>query len=267
MQVLVDQKASIEDIGKHFANFKRGIPSAQERQVSLRGEEIIIKAMRFRGQLKPAKERYIKLMGQNRGGSMPARFMASYIELLCDLGDPKRALEFLASKFDFRNKVMGRRLEMAVSQAHLSAGLWDFVREKFDDNSRKSMEAARVSFRSTMASIKREGLPRLCQTNRGHYFVASAGLAMIEHISALMLIKCGAASAEEQLRTALQAWHTAYLKDPAAKEIMDLARRKYIQTGQHFHVVAHGTVWPEILKRCPNMDLRGRMAFWDVVGE
>ncbi|KAH8754629.1 hypothetical protein F5883DRAFT_185248 [Diaporthe sp. PMI_573] len=299
MQVLLDQRASIGDIEENFAKFIPGHPkSTQERQVSLRGEEIIIKAMRFQGRLEDAKERYVELMTQYRKDSIPARFTASFAELLCDLGDTQRALHILGSEFDYRNKGAGRRLEMAVSQAHLTKGLWDFAREKFGEESRSSLNLARARFRSTINSLEGEGLHRLCQTNRGHYFVACAGLAMIEHISALILIREGAiphcASVEKQLKTALQAWHTAHfaheaaraswsgqgysevvilfsksqllhhLRDPGAKQVMDLAKQKHIQIGRHFHVVAHGTVWLQILKLCPDMDGRGRMAFWEV---
>lgn len=302
MQVLVDQRKCVEVLEKHFAKFKLSDPkSTQERQVLLRGEEIITKAMRFRGDLEEAKERYVELMSQFPKESRPARFMASYAELLCDLGQPEKALEVLGTEFAFRAKAVGRRLEMAVSQAHLTVGLWDFKRKEFTDESRKSLEVARARFSSTMTSLEREGLHRLCQTNRGHYFVACAGLAMIEHISALDLVQGGAVShcvsAGEQLRKALQAWQTAYdaheaakaswsgqgysevvilfsksqllshLKDPSAEEIMDLARRKHFETGWHYHVVAHGTVWPEIMDFCPSMDVGERMKFWEVVRE
>lgn len=301
MQVLLDQRACAVDLEKHFAKFKPWHPkSTQERQVSVRGEEIIVKAMRFQGHLKEAEKRYVKLIHENPKGAMSARSVASYAELLCDLGYSDRALQILNSEFDFRAKAVGRRLEMAVSQAHLTAGLWDFERRQFTDESRKSLKVAGDRFRSTMTSLEHEGLHRLCQTNRGHYFVACAGLAMIEHISALILLQERAVphrvSVEEQLRTALQAWHAAYdaheaakaswsgegysevvilfsksqllhhLKDPSATEIMDLARRKYKITGRHFHVVAHGTVWLQILDSCAGMEVEGRMAFWEVVG-
>lgn len=296
MQVLVDQRACVEDLEKHFAKFKRSHPmSTQERQVSLRGQEIIIKALRFQGHLRQAEKRYVELMSQSPKDSIPERFMASFAELLCDLGESERALGILGSEFDFRDKAVGRRLEMAVSQAHLTAGLWDFERKRFDDDSARSLKAAGARFRSTITSFECEGIRRLCQTNRGHYFVACAGLAMIEHISALLLIQQGAIShcVEEQLRTALQAWHTAcsaheaakaswsrpgysevvilfsqsqllyHLKHPSAKEVKDLAVQKYIDIGRHFHVVAHGTVWLQILNRCPSMDVGGTTAFLD----
>lgn len=288
MKALVERGTSPEDLERMFERFQP-LPSTQERQVLLWGQECIAKGMRFRGRFKEAKDKYAKLMQDYQylrytRNAPPDRVIASFAEISCEIGRSDIALCFLSSQ----ERAAGPRLEIAFAHAHLTKALWHFyANSDLDQDCKDALNQAEVLYKKIQDS-QSQHITGLSSSEKETYFVACAGLAIRAHILAMDL----AFSYPEDSRgpsadaNAFSAWARAqeaaraYCPEPGYSEMLALysqselayrlcrddagalaetSRRIYYKTGRQYFYVAHGTVWLEILEKSVQKSGRVRM--------
>ncbi|KAF3768468.1 hypothetical protein M406DRAFT_71472 [Cryphonectria parasitica EP155] len=84
MQGLLEQRVPIKTLEDYFKSFVPLEHSEQEEQILLQGQEILARATRFEGLFDQANTRYIQIMSTYSRNIIPQRFVASYIEILCE---------------------------------------------------------------------------------------------------------------------------------------------------------------------------------------
>lgn len=274
MQGLLDRNATINTLQEHFAKFEcRG--STQERQALLSGLDIIARAVRYQGQFEEAERRYVEIMQDFPKDARPARFMASYLEVLCERGSWQRAMDMLELEFDSRSKLPGRRLEIVRGHIHLASALWEFYRSgSLSQHSLGSLQSAKSIYQHHRTNLQR--IAGKSKTSKANHFLACAGFAMAEHVLGFHYWKSQEPIWEEFVWSAFDSWQEAQivavnswkesgysetitlysqsvllylLKNPEADSLRAVAQRKFRITGRQFWCVAQGTVWFQILER------------------
>lgn len=295
MQRFLDLRVQSDDILLQLSRLEsleiRGC--AQGRQLWLQGNEIVAEALRYEGGFREAEIRY-KLVLDECADSPPeqpgpsCRVTASYAEILCELGQPDKALAFLRDVL--KGQPAGTRLGLAVGHAYLMGALWEYQRlscQAVPGNSSTEqglshwtqlitsrLEEAKERYRYYQDVLEHSRTP-LGVENKNDYFVACAGFAITLHVLALLPADALQKEDHASLVLASSAWRHAqkaaqqrwqqpgfyeamtilsqsdlafHLDHGEAERLVKAARRSGKDKARQYSYIALGTIWSDILE-------------------
>lgn len=267
---LLDKDAPLDKLRECLhALHHRHFPSKQERYNQFQGQCILARALRNKGQFSEAYDLYQQLLTdwKEYGFAFPNDAMASYAEVICEISNPRQAIDILRNESTptLRSIGAGSRIQLALGHAHLMSALHSF--RDCENIDRFQAYEAECVFTGYKASRSLQNVADLTTTMKYHYYIACAGHAMARH-----LVTFDTASGQrlpEHLTQAVSLWEetqkaaegcwpepgfaelmvtlslgdlTSILGYANTEELRDKAVRLSKRTGRQYHFTAQGTI-------------------------
>ncbi|KAF3768198.1 hypothetical protein M406DRAFT_75534 [Cryphonectria parasitica EP155] len=287
MKVLLNNDASIEEsqaCQARFQPFPWSELSLQERRVLMKGQAVIAKAYRNKGQFQRASDQYQNLINEHisaKADMIVGRdFLANQAETLCELRNTSKAITMLESEVNFHKGDIGTRLHLGLANAWLMKSLFDF--QASGRVSAASLLEAQNRYAAYLKTWESRQAAGLTKTNKSNHYLALAGLAMAFHVATFSLRRefslrgrwDWSFSDMAKLVEAMQAWRKARvaamecwpskgfaamialyseseiafrLDLGTAKQLRKEARMIFAETGRQYHFIGQGTVWLDIV--------------------
>lgn len=275
MKLLVDRETSTEKVQQCLHKFRpldHDQVSFQERCVLVEGQDVLARALRNAGRFADAdalQKRIATYVSAEWKGLISPEVLANQAETLCELGDSGAAFRKLEG--EVRCHPIGSRIELALAHVWLMKALWEYMtHQRLNHEALREAEDLYARYAEVWQLRRTTGLT---STDKENYYLACAGIAMIQHTSTfnfgdsdVLMLKPKLVKARESWKIAREAALQCSLADFAvmvtlyseseiayrlrlsdADGLNVSARQMFHRTGRSYYFIAQGTLWLDIL--------------------
>lgn len=266
---LLDRDAPIDEIRTVLNRFQPGT-TPFEKHVDLEGKAILARAHKNQGLFEEACTLYEKLISisTEANANLSNDIVASYIEVLCELGKPDEANNFLRSEWRFNEPTRGSRLQLVTSYTDLVQCLLKYP-QTIDHFHLNDVYFKLQTYQKNMTRHLTSDLTIIMKSN---IYTAFAGQAMVRHLQSFDTAgnegeRCEDAKLawQQTQNSAFDCWPQPGFaemvalfslsdlecrlgKAEEASKLRDKATHLYREVGRRYHFLAQGTIWLRILE-------------------